>query len=197
MRIGRLPPLHSILTDVTTPHTSADLAIFQAFGSWTKVIGTNGRISYTGSYLQVFQDNSNVLQTTSITSSEAIDAYTSFEILCKIYRSEANNNNTMGFVNVGSYIRFMSNSTPLYVVNNAAGGAETSTTLTTNWTVDCKLKAVWTAGQILFYVDGVLKATHTTNVPTVNTMCFYVRAITDAVAPANDVIIYTKGLRLF
>lgn len=61
---------------------------------------------------------------------------------------------------------YASNANANWICKSAKGGARTSTTssvaISTNWV---KFQIVATTSSILFYIDGVLQATHTTNIP--------------------------------
>jgi hypothetical protein len=75
-----------------------------------------------------------------------------------------------------SHVGFFANATAIYATN-AAGAAQTITTTgvaISDAVQFLNLKAVWTYGtDIKFYVNGVLKVTHTTNIPTLNTTHLY------------------------
>lgn len=78
---------------------------------------------------------------------------------------------------------FYSGATTLYKVGNQKDGASTTTTLAgQDWTVEQEFKAVWAVGSIEFWVGGVLKATHNTNIPTVDMQLFAEWTHTGAIA---------------
>lgn len=67
----------------------------------------------------------------------------------------------------------------------ASAGVTTSTTLDVSWAANTEytFKFVATANQVLFYVNGVLKATHTTNIPTAAMgVCAFIRGSVATVA---------------
>lgn len=78
----------------------------------------------------------------------------------------------------GNGIIFAAEGTSAIKAKNMSGGTLTSTDTGLTWTgtTTYKLKIVATASQILFYVDDVLKATHTTNIPTAAMgVCLFIR----------------------
>ena len=91
------------------------------------------------------------------------------EFRCRLGRDSASDTEThMGF-------KLVANDTEVRVyASNANGSAQTQTDtgVTLSGSQRVRLKAVRLAGEIRFYVDEVLKATHNTNLPTVDTYMY-------------------------
>lgn len=73
-------------------------------------------------------------------------------------------------ITAGNRIMFMASGPGAVRVQNSSAGTFTDSGTDVNWNINTtyKFKFVVTASQILFYINDVLKATHTTNIPTVN-----------------------------
>ncbi|MBI5599210.1 MAG: hypothetical protein HY890_05665 [Deltaproteobacteria bacterium] len=98
----------------------------------------------------------------------------SFEVSVK--SSVTNTLHEFGFTNGSQKITFKGNGTYWYAYTVLSGTTSTSTAVVPSTTAYQKLKAVATATSVAFYIDGVLKATHTTQIPTA-TMYFMATTI--------------------
>jgi len=78
-----------------------------------------------------------------------------------------------------------------YRAETFKAGTSTLTTLTEDWTVDRTFKVVWSSTKVEFYRDGVLIATHTTNIPTVKCIAF-MEAFNGPTPPATHGYSYGK-----
>ncbi|MDH5782057.1 MAG: family 16 glycosylhydrolase [Candidatus Bathyarchaeota archaeon] len=73
-----------------------------------------------------------------------------------------------------------------YTVANKVNETTTQTDLPgEDWTTEKTFKIEWASASIKFYVDGALKATHTTNIPQ-NPMSLYIESYTGGTAPGVE-----------
>jgi len=63
-------------------------------------------------------------------------------------------------------------------------GAESTTLTGEDWTTEKTFKIAWSSTSVKFYIDDVLKATHTKRVPTM-TMCWFIET-------AGDIAVYQR-----
>jgi len=86
---------------------------------------------------------------------------------------------------------FLYNRDGTYYAETFSGGTSTRSTLTEDWTVERTFKVVWESTKVELYRDGVLIATHTTNIPTVRCIVF-VEAGNRATPPPGHGYVYAK-----
>lgn len=82
-------------------------------------------------------------------------------------------------------INFQNTAGTYSVVNKTAAGTTQTNLGGEDWTSEKTFKIEWATGSIKFYVDGALKATHTTYVPQVS-MCLYIETYTYATPPGVE-----------
>lgn len=82
-------------------------------------------------------------------------------------------------------------------VQNSSAGTVTKTTVSTrDWTVEHTMKIDWQSGQVDFYEDGTLLASHTTNVPSVPLTPKIQSTTHNTTAPASATRTTLKDVRL-
>lgn len=102
------------------------------------------------------------------------------------YRHGRADNGIIAFRHIGSGYR----------VSTSWNGSMTHEDLTgQDWTSETEFKIVWTSSKVEFYVDGVLKATITTNIPQAP-MGFFAEVGTLSTAPTTDSKIYVKDFEV-
>jgi len=73
-----------------------------------------------------------------------------------------------------------------YKIVNTYNMLDTETVLTgQDWKIERTFKIEWSSTQVKFYIDGTLKATHSTNIPQYP-MCFFAESFTGGTPPAYE-----------
>jgi len=79
-----------------------------------------------------------------------------------------------------------------YAWSQDAGGVTLTDLGALDWTAEKTFRIEWTAGQIIFKIDGEVVATHNTNVPAV-AMSWCLEAMTqEGATPASEGIVYQR-----
>ena len=126
--------------------------------------------------------------------------YGTYEWKAKLENPVAKTDIFLGFVEeyAGQYTDsiFLECLDGTYYFRTRKAGALTSTALAgQDWTSERTFKVIWSATSAELFVDDVSKATHNTNVPTVNGVFFIEAYHYDAVAPASGAKAYFKDFK--